>query len=451
MEIQKIVQSARDYYNNGKTREVDERIKHLKLLKLSISKNENKILEALKRDLNKSDFEGFMTELALLYEEINYICKHLKKWARPKKVKTPITHFPSKSYIHSEPYGVVLIMSPWNYPFYLSMAPLIGAIASGNTVILKPSNYSSQTSLIINRIISEVFKEEYVSVVLGGREENQELLNQKFDYIFFTGSPNVGKIVMESASKNLTPVSLELGGKSPCIIDSSADINIAAKRIAWGKFVNSGQTCVAPDYVVIHESRKEEFITKIIDNIEKFYSKSFDNDEFPKIITNRHFQRLVDLIANEKVIYGGNTKNNSIHPTLVESNWKSKIMEEEIFGPILPIITYKDLDETINQIKIKERPLALYLFTNDKNVEEKIVNQINYGGGCINDVIVHLATPYMPFGGVGNSGMGNYHGKFSFDTFSHKKSILKKANWLDINLRYPPYNKSIKVLKKFFK
>lgn len=451
MEIKKIVQRARDYYNSGKSRVIEERIKHLKLLKISIKNNEDKILDALKKDLNKSEFEGFMTEVALLYEEINYICSHLKKWAKPKRVKTPLTHFPSKSYIHSEPYGVVLIMSPWNYPFYLSMAPLVGAIAAGNTIVLKPSNYSANTSLVIGRIISEVFKEEYVSVVLGGREENQELLLQKFDYIFFTGSPNVGKIVMESASKNLTPVSLELGGKSPCIIDSSADINIAAKRIAWGKFINAGQTCVAPDYVVIHESKKEEFIIKIIDNIEKFYSDSFDNDNFPKIITNRHFERLVELIANEKIIYGGNTKDNFIHPTLIDANWKSIIMEDEIFGPILPIITYYNLDEVMTNIVNRPRPLALYLFTNDKNVEKRFINEINYGGGCINDVIVHLATPYMPFGGIGNSGMGNYHGKFSFDTFSHKKSILKKANWLDIKLRYPPYNKSIKILKKFFK
>lgn len=415
------VNRARLYYDSGKTKNIDQRIEYLKFLKTVIKKNEDNILAALKQDLNKTRFEGFMTEISLLYEEINYITKNIKKWAKPKKVRTPIAHFPSRSLIYSEPYGVVLIMSPWNYPFYLTIAPLIGAIASGNSVIIKPSNYSLHTSLIIKKIIGEVFKEEYVSVILGGREENQELLKQKFDYIFFTGSPKVGKIVMESASKNLTPISLELGGKSPCIVDETADINLSAKRIAWGKFINAGQTCIAPDYVIVHELVKENFINLLIYHIDKFYNDAYEKQEFPKIITTHHHDRLNELIKNEKIIYGGNSKDQFIQPTLVESNWDSDIMKDEIFGPILPIITFSDLKEVIKSIKAKPSPLALYMFTRDRKSELLVINDINFGGGCINDVIVHIATPFMPFGGIGNSGMGSYHGKFSFDTFSHKR------------------------------
>lgn len=451
MNIKNIVANSRNYYNNGNTKDVNQRINYLLALKASINKNEKDIIDALNKDLNKSEFEAFMTEIALLYEEIHYMTKHLKKWTKPKKVKTPITHFPSKSFIYSEAYGVVLIMSPWNYPFYLSIAPLIGAIAAGNTVVLKPSNYSSNTSLIIDKIMKEVFPSDYVSVVLGGRRENLELLDQKFDYIFFTGSPNVGKVVMESASKNLTPVSLELGGKSPTIVTKNANINLAAKRIAWGKFINAGQTCVAPDYVIIDEAVRNEFIEKIKEYINKFYIESYYNNTFPKIITNNHFERVVSLINKDDVIFGGESKDNFISPTLVNASWNSKIMEEEIFGPILPIITYNSFDEIIKEIVDRPRPLALYLFTENKDEMKKVTNNINYGGGCINDVIVHLATVHMPFGGIGNSGMGNYHGKFSFDTFTHKKSILKKSTKLDINLRYPPYNKSTKILKKLFK
>lgn len=451
MDIKNIVANSRNYYNNGNTKDVNQRINYLLALKASINKNEKDIIDAINKDLNKSEFEAFMTEIALLYEEIHYMTKHLKKWTKPKKVKTPITHFPSKSFIYSEAYGVVLIMSPWNYPFYLSIAPLIGAIAAGNTVVLKPSNYSSNTSLIIDKIMKDVFPSDYVSVVLGGRRENLELLDQKFDYIFFTGSPNVGKVVMESASKNLTPVSLELGGKSPTIVTKNANINLAAKRIAWGKFINAGQTCVAPDYVIIDEAVRDEFIEKIKEYINKFYIESYYNNTFPKIITNNHFERVVSLINKDDVIFGGESKDNFISPTLVNASWNSKIMEEEIFGPILPIITYNSFDENIKEIVERPRPLALYLFTENKDEMKKVTNNINYGGGCINDVIVHLATVHMPFGGIGNSGMGNYHGKFSFDTFTHKKSILKKSTKLDINLRYPPYNKSTKILKKLFK
>lgn len=451
-EIEMKVNSLRLFYNQGKTKDLDTRLEYLQKLKGTIVRYEKEVLEALNKDLNKTPYEAFMTEFGMVLDEINFISKRFKKWAKPKKVKTPITQFPAKSYIYKEPYGVVLIMSPWNYPFYLTLAPLVGAIAAGNTVVLKPSNYSGHTSLIIEKIIKEVFPQDYVTVVLGGREENTELLNQKFDYIFFTGSPNVGKIVMEKASQNLTPVSLELGGKSPCIVDKDANIDLAAKRIAWGKFVNAGQTCVAPDYVLVDERVKDNLIRKLIRYTKDLYEGSIEKGLFPKIITERHYERVVGLIDEGKVIYSlGKSEYPYIQPTLQLATWDDKIMGEEIFGPVLPILTYTDLDEAINNIINRPRPLALYLFTENKRVEKKVIGSINYGGGCVNDVIVHLATPHMPFGGIGNSGMGGYHGKYSFDTFTHLKSVLKKSNKLDINLRYPPYNKDVSILKKFFK
>lgn len=445
------VNNARDFYNSGYTKDLDFRMHSLNKLKEAISKYENEVLEALNKDLNKTPYEAFMTEFCMVLDEIKYISNNFKKWAKPTKVKTPITQFPGKSLIYKEPYGVILIMSPWNYPFYLTIAPLIGAIAAGNTVILKPSNYSPNTSLVIEKIIKDTFNENYVSVVLGGREENTELLNQKFDYIFFTGSTNVGKVVMEKASVHLTPISLELGGKSPCIVDKDANLNLAAKRIAWGKFVNAGQTCVAPDYILVDETVKEEFINYLSVHVHNLYEDSFEKGLFPKMITKHHFDRVLGLIEQDKVIYGGKTKDQVISPTIVSADFNDLVMSEEIFGPVLPIITYKNLDETIKLLQNKPRPLALYLFTENEEVEKKVIRELNYGGGCINDVIVHLATPYMPFGGIGNSGMGGYHGKFSFDTFTHLKSVLKKSNKLDINLRYPPYTKDIKILKRFFK
>ena len=450
-----LIQKQREFFNTNNTKDLTFRTEQLCKLRKAIKEYEEEILDALATDLNKSRFEAYMTEIGMVLEEIRFVLKHFKSWAKPKKVKTPLTQFPAKSRIYSEPYGVVLIMSPWNYPFQLTISPLVGAIAAGNCAILKPSNYSPKTSEVIAKIIEKTFPPEYISVVLGGREANQDLLEQKFDYIFFTGGTNVGRIVMEAASKHLTPISLELGGKSPCIVDESANIDLAAKRIVWGKFINAGQTCVAPDYLLVHKKIKDKLLEAIKKYINKFFSNALKEDyQFPKIITERHFKRLLGLMDSGNVFYGGksDSKTNRIEPTIIDDvNWDSPIMQEEIFGPILPVIEFTDLNEVIKLINSRPKPLALYFFTTNKASENLILKSISYGGGCINDTIVHLATSHLPFGGVGESGMGNYHGKASFETFSHKKSVMKKSNRLDIPLRYPPFKDNLKVLKKFMK
>jgi aldehyde dehydrogenase (NAD+) len=454
-DIKIIVQKQKDFFGTHITKEYKYRYHQLKKLRFAIHRYEEEILEALKKDLNKARFEGYVTEIGMVLEEISFILKHLKRWMKPKRVKTPLTQFPSKSRIYSEPYGVSLIMSPWNYPFQLTISPLVGALAAGNCAILKPSNYSYHTSAVIAKMISETFDPDYVTTVLGGREANQDLLQQEFDYIFFTGGTNVGKIVMEASSKHLTPISLELGGKSPCIVDETAKIDLAARRIVWGKFVNAGQTCVAPDYLLVHKSIKEKLIEAMKKYVNHFFQKPLEeNSPFPKIINERHYQRLLDLIIKDKIVIGGNSnpKTNQIEPTVLDHvTWNDRVMQEEIFGPILPIIVYDDLKEALKQVEARPKPLALYLFTTSKQVEEYVLRNISYGGGCVNDTIVHLATSYLPFGGVGASGMGSYHGRASFDTFSHKKSIMKKSNNLDIPLRYPPYKENLSLIKKFMK
>ena len=454
-EIKLITKKQKLLYETGKTKDINFRIESLKKLSKAIKTNENEIMEALRLDLNKSKFEAYATEIGIVLEEINFMIKNMKRLLKPKRVRTPLTQFPSVSKIYKEPYGSVLIMAPWNYPFQLSIAPLVGAIASGNCAVIKPSNYALATSSIIKKIIEENFDESYVAVVEGGREANQNLLNNKFDLIFFTGSIPVGKIVMEKAAQNLTPVVLELGGKSPCIVDKTADIKMAAKRIAWGKGLNAGQTCVAPDYLLVHKDVKEAFTTELKNNIEKFYGKKPENNtQFPKIINKKHFERLNGLIKTGDIIHGGNSngKSNQIGFTLMGNvTWEDPIMQEEIFGPILPIIVYEDLDEVVRLLNTKPKPLALYIFTKSKQVENKIINNISYGGGCVNDTVVHLATSYMGFGGVGDSGMGTYHGKSSIDTFSHSKSIMKKSNLIDIPVRYAPYGNKISLLKKIMK
>jgi aldehyde dehydrogenase (NAD+) len=449
------MERQRDFFAQNKTKDLLFRMENLKRLESCIKNNEEDILAALKKDLNKAPFEAYATEVGIVLEELRFVRKHLADWAVPKKVRTPVTNFLSYSRIYSEPYGVVLIMSPWNYPFMLTIAPLIGAIAAGNCVVVKPSNYSPNTSDIIDRILSEVFKKDYVTVVQGGREANQSLLEQKFDYIFFTGSVAVGKLVMEAAARYITPITLELGGKSPCIVDETADLELAAKRIVWGKFINAGQTCVAPDYLVVHYSIKERLLEKIKEYIVTFYGvNASENVDFPKIVNEKHLQRLVDLMEGEHIVIGGEASldTNQIAPTVLDHiTWDSPIMAEEIFGPILPILEYKDLNEVVTRINSGPKPLALYYFTNRKENERKIIQSISYGGGCINDTIMHLASSYLPFGGVGESGMGGYHGKASFDTFSHKKSILKKSNLFDVGLRYPPYKDNLELLKKILK
>jgi aldehyde dehydrogenase (NAD+) len=455
MPIADIVKKQRDFYNTGATKSVSFRLNALAKLKATILSREQRILDALKEDLNKSEFESYMTEIGLVLDEIKFLMKHIPNWARNKRVKTPFAQFAAKSFVVSEPFGVVLVMSPWNYPFQLSIEPLIGALAAGNCVIVKPSAYAPHISQVMADIIEECFSSNYVTVVQGGRQENQELLEQRFDYIFFTGGVEVGKLVMEKASKYLTPVSLELGGKSPCIIDKTANLKLAAKRIVFGKYLNSGQTCVAPDYLYVHKDVKDKVVVYLKEYITEFFGvEPLKNPDYPKIINEKHFHRLMGLMEGEKILTGGiGKKNSQIAPTILDDiTPQSNIMQEEIFGPILPILTFERIDEVTSYVNSQPKPLAFYLFTTDRRMENHILNAISFGGGCINDTIIHLATSHMGFGGVGQSGMGSYHGKHSFDTFSHKKSIVKKANWLDLPMRYPPYTKGKeKILRMFLK
>ncbi len=456
MDISKLIQSQRVFFNSDVTKDVRFRTDALERLYDAIVMNEEDILKALKEDLNKSSFEGYMSEIGMVRDEIRHFIKHMKRWSKPKRVPTPLAQFPSKSYIMAEPYGVVLIMAPWNYPFQLCIEPLIGAIGAGNCAVIKPSAYAPATSKIIAQIIEKIYPSDYIAVVEGGRKENSELLENRFDYIFFTGSTNVGKTVMEAASKHLTPISLELGGKSPAIIDKSANIPLFAKRIAFGKYLNAGQTCVAPDYVLVHESIKNEFVEALKISIKDFFGNNpLLNDNLPKIINEKHFLRLLDLMKNENIVIGGRNDKTRllIEPTVMtDITYDSAIMQEEIFGPILPILAYNDINDVISDLKTREKPLALYIFSTNSYIQKKITNSLSYGGGCINDTIVHLATSKMGFGGVGYSGMGSYHGKFSFDTFTHYKGILNKSNWLDLPMRYHPYDeKNFKMIKMFLK
>ena len=456
-EIQSLLQKQREYYHSGATLPVKFRIEQLKKLYETVKKYQIEINDALKSDLGKSHYEGFMCESGFVLTEISYMIKHTKKFSKRKTVKTPLAQFCSHSYRQPVPYGNVLIMSPWNYPFLLTIDPLANAIAAGNTVILKPSAYSPATSKIVEKIIKECFNPEYVAVVVGGRAENTALLDQKFDLIFFTGSQAVGKEVLRRAAEHLTPAVLELGGKSPCILDSSASIKLAAKRIVWGKYLNCGQTCVAPDYILCESSIKEEFIKAVSEEIKNQFGEfPLENKNYGKIINEKHFSRLCNLIDKSKVIIGGNTNPEAcqIAPTVMDNvTYSDAVMGEEIFGPIMPIIAFDDFDSVIDELKTKDKPLALYLFTNDKKHIKRATTELSYGGGCINDVIIHLATSEMGFGGIGESGMGAYHGKSGFDAFSHYKSIVDKKNWIDLPMRYQPFKSKLyeKLLRVFLK
>ena len=452
--IKEILKKQRDFFETGATKDISFRIEKLKILKKAIIDNEREIMNALRKDLNKVPFESYVMEIGLVIKEIDGAIKHLPKWSKRKKVKSPLMHFPSSSTIRPEPYGVVLIITTWNYPFQFAMLPLVGAIAAGNCSLIKPSEYSPYTSEVIDRLINENFKGSFITVVQGGKEINQAVLAEKFDTIFFTGSTNVGKIVMEAASKHLTPVTLELGGKSPCIVDESANIELAAKRIVWGKIINAGQTCVAPDYLLVDHRIKEKLIGKMIKYSEKFYGSSpLTNEAYPKIINENHFKRLTNLMKNENIIYGGGFTEQTlkIEPTIIdEPSWDRPLMEEEIFGPILPVLAFRNLSDVIRLINQKAKPLSLYLFTRDKKNEERLMRDTSSGGVCINDTIIQVSSPHLPFGGVGESGMGMYHGKASFDTFSHFKGIMKKSNCLDLPFRYPPYG-NMNFIKKMMK
>lgn len=454
MKIEKIVERQRKFFSTDRTKELRFRLEALNRLEMSIKEHEEDINAALKKDLNKSAFESYMTEVGMTLAELSYVKKNLPFWNMKKWKLSPLAQFHADSFTVSEPYGVVLVMSPWNYPFMLCMEPLIGAIAAGNCCVLKPSAYAPTVSKVVSDVIRDAFPGKYVAVVEGGRKENTELLEQRFDYIFFTGGVTVGKMVMEKASRNLTPVTLELGGKSPCIVTRDAKLSLAAKRLVFGKFLNSGQTCVAPDYLLIDERVKEEFLAYVVYWIEKMLGKEpLDNPDYPKMINEKHYQRVLNLIKGEKICCGGygNQDTLQITPTVLEDvSWDAPVMQEEIFGPVLPVLTFKTLDEAIEKVKEREKPLALYLFTQRKDVEEKVLRTLSFGGGCINDTIIHLATSRMGFGGVGNSGMGSYHGKKSYETFSHEKSIVKKHTWIDLPIRYMPYTKGKEMLLRMF-
>jgi aldehyde dehydrogenase (NAD+) len=456
MEINQLVAQQRSYFKTNVTYDINFRIEALKKLKDKIKLHERDIQDALRIDLGKSPEEAYLTEIGMVYEELSFMIKHVRQFAKDKRVRTPLVHFYGKSFRRPVPYGTVLIMSPWNYPFLLAMGPTIDALAAGNTVIIKPGSYAQATGIVIQKLIEATFESKYVAVVLGGRQENQALLDQKFDYIFFTGSTSVGRTVMEKAAKHLTPVTLELGGKSPSIVDISADLAIAARRIVFGKLINCGQTCIAPDYVIVHKFVKDQFIELLIKEIKRQYGDDpLKAGRFGKIINEKHYERLIGLYQNEPISFGGQTIGDQlkIEPTILgEATLDSKAMGEEIFGPILPILTFETTEDIFAIIDQHPTPLALYLFTKDPVREKQILSYIPFGGGCVNDTIVHIATTHMPFGGVGESGMGSYHGKQGFDTFTHYKSIHKKANWPDLFVRYQPYTKlKQNIIKKFLK
>ena len=453
-EIEKLVKKQRDFFNSGETLNVSFRISALERLRACIIKYEKKINQAIRADLGKSAFESYMCETGLVLSELTYMIKHTRKYAKERTVRTPLAQFHSRSYQKPSPYGVVLIMSPWNYPLMLTLEPLVDALAAGNTAIVKPSAYSANTSDLISRMLGECFDEKYVAVVTGGREENTCLLNEHFDYIFFTGSQSVGKEVMRCASAHLTPITLELGGKSPCIVHKSADIKLAAKRIVFGKFLNCGQTCVAPDYIYCDSTVKDELVNELKKQIQKQYGRQpLKRKQYGKIINEKHFDRLHGLIDYQKVVVGGTANQSTlqIEPTIMDHvTFADLVMQEEIFGPILPVLTYDFIDKAVDTIRIMAHPLALYIFTQDKCAAENVIEKIGFGGGCINDTLIHLATSEMPFGGFGESGMGSYHGKTGFDTFTHYKSIVDKKTWIDLPMRYRPYQNWKKRLLHIF-
>lgn len=442
MEIDGILSQQRQFFRTQKTKDISFRISNLKKLKQLISDNESRFYEAIYKDFGKSKFDTFTTELSFIYTEIDYFIKNVRRLSQPKSVKTNLPNLPGSSKIYQDPLGNILVIGAWNYPIQLSLLPAIGALAAGNTCILKPSELAFHTSNLIAELINTNFPSNYFYIYEGGIEETTKVLNLRFDKIFFTGSPKVGKIVYEAAAKNLTPVTLELGGKSPAIVTKSANIKVAVKRIAWGKFINAGQTCVAPDYILVDESIKTEFLKQLKNQL-KITNYQPESDYYTRIINEKNFIRLKNLIPADKIYFGGKTDASKLYIEpciLTDINWNDAIMQEEIFGPILPVLTYKTIDEALEKIQNFEKALSAYLFTSESEDIDKFTSQISFGGGCINDVVMHLSNDNLPFGGVGNSGIGNYHAKSSFDCFSHPKSILKRATWGEPNIKYPPYS-----------
>ena len=442
MNFQEILNEQKEFFNSQKTKNVKFRKRALQQLKEAILKNEDLMYEAIYKDFGKSKFDTFTTEISFVLKEIEFYLKNLNSLSSPKKVRTNLANQLGSSKIYSEPLGNTLVIGAWNYPYQLSLSPLIAAVAAGNTCILKPSEVAENSMKAMVKIINENFPREYLFALEGGVEEITGILELKFDKIFFTGSTKVGKIVYEAAAKNLTPVTLELGGKSPAIVAASANLEVAARRIVWGKFLNAGQTCVAPDYILVDERVKDSLVTSLKKYIQKFSYKA-DSEQYTQIINEKNFERLIKMIDPENVFYGGNfdAKKRFIEPTILQNvTWEDSVMQEEIFGPILPVLTYKNFNEALLQISKHEKPLAAYLFTNNSEEKDLFTTRISFGGGCINDVVMHLSNDHLPFGGVGNSGIGNYHGKFGFDTFSHQKAILERATWGEPDLKYPPYS-----------
>lgn len=449
--ISELIHQQRQFFGTGKTRDIQFRIDQLKRLKQVILARKSEILQAVNADLNKPEAEAYLTEIGVI-REIDYALKSLKSWVKPRKVKTPIDQFPATAMIYPEPLGVVLIISPWNYPFQLAISPLVGAIAAGNCAIVKPSEISENTSQVIVQVITEAFDPAYIAVVQGGVEVSQNLLAEKFDHIFFTGGTAIGKIVMEAAAKQLTPVTLELGGKSPCIVDTDINLEYAAKRITWGKFINAGQTCIAPDYLLVNREVKPLLLERMQAYIREFYGEDpSQSPDYGRVINQRQFNRLSGYLQDGKIVTGGaiNADKRYIAPTIMEGvSWDAPVMQEEIFGPILPVLEYTTLEEAIAKINQQPKPLALYLFSRNKQAQQQVLQATSSGGVCINDTIMQIGVSELPFGGVGNSGIGSYHGKASFDTFSHQKSVLKKSFAIDIDWRYAPYAGKLNLLKR---
>ena len=453
--IPEIINAQNVFFKSQKTKDVNYRLSLLKSLKAEILSNEQAIFNALNKDFKKPEFETYLSEFGIVLSELNLTIKNLKRWAKPKRIKSSLLTFPSKDYIYKEPFGAVLIIAPWNYPFLLALEPLIMAIAAGNTVVLKPSELTTHTTKVISKIIQQAFPKTVATTIEGGVETSTKLLTQKWDYIFFTGSTTVGKIVAKAAAKNLTPNTLELGGKSPCIIDDSVNLKLVAKRLVWGKLLNAGQTCIAPDYIIVKSNTKDQLITALKAEIIKCYgSNPKTSNDFPRIINKKNTIRLSSLLKGCHIVFGEEVDDNEnyISPTLIDSpNLDSPIMQEEIFGPILPILTYKTNQEIENIIWSLDKPLSFYIFSNNKLFIKEAINKFSFGGGVINDTLIHFGNHRLPFGGVGASGLGQYHGKHGFDTFSNSKAIIKRGNWIDPPVRYAPYKGKLRILKKMFK
>jgi aldehyde dehydrogenase (NAD+) len=451
-DIPVLVAAQRKFFSQGRTQDLEFRLRTLRAFREMLLNHEKEIYEALRQDLRKSDFESYVSELGMVLEEAKSFLKHLKKWSAPRKVGVPLSLMPGSAKVYPEPYGLVLVLSPWNYPIQLSLTPSLGALGAGNCVILKPSELAPASSALMRKMVAATFPREHFAVVEGGPETTQALLKEKMDYIFFTGSTRVGRIVMEAAAKHLTPLTLELGGKSPCIVDETADLKVAAKRIVWGKFFNAGQTCVAPDYLLVSPKIREPLLEKMKAAIRSFYTEDHkQSPDYCRIINRQHFDRLSQYLRDGRIVSGGESDPASLYlaPTiLTDVAENSRIMQEEIFGPILPVLTYENLDEAVAFVRKHPKPLSLYLFTTDSDHEKKILQELSFGGGCVNETLTHLAVPDMPFGGVGNSGFGSYHGKSSFDTFTHAKGVLKKPNFLDLKIKYPPYKGRLGLAKK---